>query len=98
MNRRQHLAIGLAVLVAAVPAFLLVLQLDGPGLAEFGQQVRHQGNRWLLPVRVAVYAWTVWWFPELYGFRGPRLTQMRMTVVALAIFVELVVVQRFFIF
>jgi len=94
----RNLAIGIGVLLAASLVFLLVMQPAGIGLSEFGQQVRHQGNRWLLPVRFAVYAWTVWWFPRLYGFGGVRLKQMRTTLAGLAVFVELVAVQRFFVF
>lgn len=98
MSWLKHLAIGLAVLLAAGLVFLLAMHLPSAGLSEFGLQIRNQGNRWLLPVRIAVYVWTVWYLPRMSGFTGARLKQTRMTLTVAALFIEVVAVQRMFLF
>ena len=98
MSWIRDIAIGLAVMIAAVLAFLLAIQLAGIGLFEFGQQIRYQGNRWLLPVRLGVYIWTVWFWPRKAGFTGRQLGKLRMTLAGFAVFIELVIVQRLFLF
>jgi len=92
------LAIGFAALLGAWLVYLLAMQLDVAGLWEFRQEVRLQSNRWLLPVRLGVYGWAVWHLPRRFGIEGIQLKQVRMTALALAVFVELVAVQRLFLF
>jgi len=98
MSWLKDIAIGVAVLSAAGLVFVLVIPLPGAGVAELGQQIREQGNRWLLPVRAAVYLWAVWVLPRVSGFTGARLRQLRITLAAVAAFIELVAVQRLFVF
>lgn len=94
----KELGIGFAVLIVAVMAFLLIMQLAGTGVFEFGQLVRDQGNRWLLPVRLGVYIWAVWYLPMQSGQSGAQLKQTRLVLGAAAVLIELVAVQQLFLF
>lgn len=88
----------IGMLMLAVLLGWLVLESSGVGLLKFQAWLDAQRNLGLIPVRLAVYASAIWWISKRAGLTGRALKQFRLNGAALAVLVELVAVQRLFIF
>lgn len=90
---------GRFVLIGAVAALLVAVGLSGSvDLEAISRSLESQRNRWFVPVRLAVYGFAVWIMPLQAGLRGATLRRTRLILIGTAVVVELVAVQRLFVF